>query len=259
MDDMRATTLFARALGKPLNPGDETCFWCGCACDQSCPAKLTGTFWDWDVVANPHGKYQCVGCAEALDSKREMAGRDKLQRTWTYSWLITEDKATPWTKADIAAMRETVLNPPKSPWALAIAESGQKHILFRTPINTNDVAPFVVQLELIQVSYHPRDLSERIDLCGKIAAACGKPSLAGRLDLSQAMRVFEHHGDEGLFLSQWWETHFNEPQTRLAAFLSLSMEDAKREYPPVADAGRGGVSPAAGRPGRCGGERSLFA
>lgn len=192
---------------------------------------MTGTFWDWDVIANPRGKFQCHGCSEALDSKREMDGRDKLQRTWTYSWLITEQSATPWTKANIREMRETCLNPPSAPWALAIAESGQKHILFRTPVNCSDKPPFVVELELIRVMYQPAELGERIDLCNRISAACGKPSMGGPLELSHAMRLHEYHGDEGILLADTWQRISNEPITRLAAFLCLNSEEAKRECP----------------------------
>lgn len=257
---MRATQLFARSQGLTLSPGDESCFWCGYSCDQSHAVKMTDTFWDWDVVANRQSRFECAGCVEARASDREMIGRDKLQRTWTYSWLLTETTATPWTKADVAAMRETCLNPPAAPWSLSIAESGQKHILFRTPVNTSDTAPFVVQLELVTVTYYPCELSARIDVCNRVAAACGKPSLEGRLELSQVMRVADHHGDEAFTLSDWWERFHNEPITRLAAFLSLNMEDAKLVYPSITPAktGRAGVPKTTGGTGGRGGERSLF-
>lgn len=257
MPRMTGSELFALALGKVCR-GPHACFWCGAPCDESHAHRSSDTFWDWDQVAHPASRYDCAGCAEALDERRVMRGRDKPQKTRNYTWLATSADATPYTKADITAIRAACLCPPPAPWMLAIAASGQKHVIYRTPVNESSAPPHAVQLEQATVLYTPTALREALALCDKIAAGIGKPVLSGALDLSMAMRYAEHHGHGSLGDVDRWNATWNRPVSRLAAFLSLKKEEAQREYPQHADAGRGRIPPKAGRSRGRAGERRVL-
>lgn len=261
---MTGPELFALAHGRRCE-GPLRCFYCGAACDGSHPRRLGEGFHDWPTVAFPRSTAICEGCVLALNEARIMPGREKPQKTRTFSWLVTAAAATAYTKADVAVMRSLCLSPPPAPWALTIAESGQKHTLFRMPVNGDDGAPCRVQLELTTVLYRPDELRGRITLCTRIAAAIGKPVLGGPLDLSASMRYSDYHGvrDETDAEVELWNLVSGEPLSRLAAFLSPAKEEAQHEFPERDDvrhpaAGRGPVAEAAGGAGGRDRERSLF-
>lgn len=52
-----------------------------------------------------------------------------------YSHYYGDGDWRTYTKANKAEMREIITRPPKGVWFLCISESGQKHLLFRTPVN----------------------------------------------------------------------------------------------------------------------------
>lgn len=227
---MNFSEMFATALGVQLNPGESKCFWCGVGCNESLPVGVTDTFWDWDAVACPKSQYQCSGCGEALDEKRVIPGREiKLNKkgkpsypkTRNFTWLVTPGRATPYTKADIDEIRGVCLDPPRNiEWGLAIAVSGQKHILYRTPVNRSGATLFEVQLEVLRVVYKTEVLRVLIDMCVKIAAANGKPSLNGPIGPMQAIKLPNPQ------LAAVWNKQWNNPVVRLAAFLCPSKEKA---------------------------------
>lgn len=244
---MRFSQLFANALAVPLNPGTHNCFWCGLDCDDTIPVKVSGTFWDWDAVAYPRSPYQCAGCAEFLVEKREMSGYDKPQKTRNHSWFVSSAPAVKsHTKRDIDELRHICLEPPTDvSWGLAIAESGQKHILYRTPVNHPGGDRIAVQLELLTVSYHPDELHEALVLCARIASVLGKPSLGGSLGVGHAISLSKSGMDPELVSE--WNRQWNSPVCRLAAFLCPGKNDAY-DYLETHDAGR--VPQATGRPER---------
>lgn len=249
---MFAPQLFAKCSGS------HRCFWCGGPCGDSAPVRVSSTFWDWDAVADRTSPWQCAGCVEALDERRVMPGRDKPQKTRNYSWLFRErKKPVPYTKADLATLRKLCLKPPAGRWALSLAESGQKHIIYRTPVNLGG-GVVAVQLELRTVWYRPAELARRLPVCDRIAAAIGKPVLAGPLDFGAEMRFADYFGADQFSIVQPYNAGWNDPVWRLAAFLSLGKKEAQVEYPQYAQAGHGRVSAAAGGNRGRAGERGLL-
>lgn len=223
---MRFSELFATASRVQLNPGDERCFWCGTPCDQSYGVRVTKTFWDWDAVAFPRSEWQCAGCTEFLREKREMSGYEKPQKTRNHSWYASDKpELRSFTKRDLPALREICLDPPADfAWGLAIAVSGQKHILYRTPVNLPGGESFKVQLEQLTVGYHPDDLWIDLALCARLARVVGKPPLGGPLNVSHAITLGKAGEDPALV--DHWNPCWNRPEMRLAAFLSPSKGDA---------------------------------
>lgn len=218
-------SLFALGLGKPLNPGDHRCFWCGAACDAQYPQKISDTFWDYDAVSYPRSLYQCAGCIECLDEARPIRGYDKPQKTRNHSWFAsTTPEAFALNKSTLVRMRDICLNPPRDlDWGLALADSGQKHILFRTPVNLAGASVFAVQLELQTILYHANELATAVIRCAEFGAIIGKPPLSGPLDVMAAVRLIEAGADPQSV--EQWNAEWNSPLWRLAAFLCPGRDD----------------------------------
>jgi len=196
------------------NSGDGSCFYCSAPADNR--LILSSTFCDWWSVAQPESRVICNGCTVSIDEKIEIPWKEKKQKTRGYSWLVQADNRTPYTKAHKAEIYQHLINPPSPPWAFAIAESGQKHLLYRTPLNNETEPPFVVQLEMEQIVYDPQELIERFELTKRVVAAVGhkgaaNPSvglaLAGNPELAET----------------WFEV-YSEPLSRLAIFCCPAKE-----------------------------------
>ena len=217
-----ATDLLGLACGRP-NCGAQRCFYCGSPAGEI-PLVLSSSFTDWWNVAFPSSDVICNGCDLALDEKLAMPDRDKPQTRRNWSWLLTAAQATP--LSDIASIRSACLSPPAFPWALAIAVSGQKHVIFRTPANLGGTS-FAVGFETIVVNYTVHGLSARIELAKKIAAASGKPALTAPLDTSLAMRLLATCTE--LEINDWF-SRAAEPINQLAAFLCPPKDQCQNEY-----------------------------
>ncbi len=216
-----ATELLALSHGQPC-AGPLQCFYCGAPCDRAHRLKLSEAFNDWWSVAFPNSETICNGCVIALDEKLDMPGRDKPQKTRNWSWLITASVARP--LGDIASIRNACLAPPSEPWALAIAVSGQKHVLFRTA--ANDGEPFTVQLETQAVTYTIAALTARLELAKRIAAASGKPALTNGLNTGLAMRLLDSLPMTDI---DDWFSRAAEPINQLAAHICNSKLEIQNE------------------------------
>ena len=78
-----APQLLALAEGESLRLGENHCFYCGAACDDSYTSNdyvAATSFNDWNIVASPRSAFVCGGCVLALREKIAMPGRDKPQR-----------------------------------------------------------------------------------------------------------------------------------------------------------------------------------
>jgi CRISPR type IV-associated protein Csf1 len=208
--------------------GKYQCYYCGSSCDDSHKAQIKDTFNDRAAVACPKSEFRCAGCEYMMTNGVPMVGRDKLQKPWTYSWLVTKKTATPMTKSNIAELRSACLQPPEPPFAIVLAMSGQKHMMFRTPVNHK--AGFVTLcMEGEQISYDPVVLRDRLALATMIAAACGKPSLSKPLSISSCIALSEYFEDFEPIISQW-SSVWSDPVSRLAAFLCPPKEASRNEY-----------------------------
>lgn len=225
---MTTCDLYALAHGVQFMPGNERCFFCGAPCKRSIPLTtyLKDTFTDFGIVASPDSDWICAGCVLALREKAEdVPGReDRPQKVRNYSWLVTADKAVALTKADKAELRRACLDPPPPPFALAIAETGQKHVLFRTPVNFAD-DPVSVQMDSATITYRRADLDDRIHLAARLAPTIGVSRLLDPPATGAVLRLVEDHGDEAMAWVDEWIRVQGEPLSRLAVFLTPSDGD----------------------------------
>lgn len=207
-----ATSLLAECTG------DNPCFYCGNPASE--PLKLSSSFMGWADAAYPRSLFLCNGCIWMTNEKRSIPGKEKPQKTRNYSWLVTSSEQAPYTKAHKNKLLEIMLTPPDEPWSLCLADSGNKHLLWRTPVNYS--SPYAVRLEEETIEYTPLQLGDRYELAKRVVAVIGhKGAVNPSINLALSGSVE---------LATKWNQVLQEPLTRLALFVCPSMEICKSEY-----------------------------
>lgn len=252
------------------NPGEHKCYYCGCKCNTQFLVKdyVKNTFTNRDIVACPGALYVCLGCIESMgagpdqidmiDGSVKVRENDRGMQPRMYSWVLTQTCNKAATKAHIARLREIILNPPEPPFAIVLADSGQKQLLFRAPVALDrSVFPVMLEDEIIEVNVE--EIRELLPLAARICAALGKPALLSDLGYGSFFRYEEYFGDtDGI--ERWLEVR-DRPLSRLVAWLSPSKEDAQHEYPGIerrsvqTEAGRVRGSGSGSSRGRSGGDK----
>jgi len=245
---MTACELLCQALGHDYRSGPARCFYCGGPCAEAnrtdghrvvtLPDGRTkkvphvkSTFTDWAAVAAPQSDWVCDGCLVAMrEDARDVPGREgRPQKMRNYTWLITETRAAALTKADRPAIRSACLDPPTPPFALCLAETGQKQVLYRTPVNAAR-DPVAAQLDELRVTYRTAELGERIRLAATLAPHVGVSRLGSPVAGAGMLRLADSLGDHrAAELLEQWEHVRGEPLSRLALFLTPASGDLDHE------------------------------
>lgn len=222
----RTPALLALAITGKLPSGPNRCYFCGSACHglHSKKQHVKSTFTDFSSCVDLSSQFVCDGCVLAMREKVDMPGRDKPQKTRNYSWVITSNAATPYSKAQIPELRAICLNPPAPPYSLVLAVSGQKQLIFKSLIHTH-AKSVSASLEGQSIQWLPGELEDHIEIVAAIAAICGKMSLTATPTLSMAMQLSDALGKDGVQLYESWNQCWSEPLSRLAAFLSPSKKE----------------------------------
>lgn len=125
------------------------------------------TFTDWDKLLP--GQIACASCLFWFDeASAELAaatGKDKPQRMRNYSHFIVNGRWIPLSKGSKAQMMALLCDTP-FPELAAIADSGQKHIVFRATRNAQGGAVGWVQFEEQRLWVDPpvfRTLVEQVE------------------------------------------------------------------------------------------------
>lgn len=142
-----ATIILWNAAGQPAGEGDDegTCRVCGRRdIGLQFDRWVRPTFTDWDKLQP--GNILCHACQFAFCEQSELlaarVGKDKPQRMRNYSHFVVNGEWIPLSKADKSQMAQILLD--KSSEVAVIAQSGQKHIIFRA-------IPGVLQFEEQQI------------------------------------------------------------------------------------------------------------
>lgn len=156
--------VLAKTVGniRDIAPIAGVCAVCGVACDVTCPAPFSDVFTDYDKLRYPDSDRVCVACAFAFAESVNLPNRDKPQRIRNYSHFVVDGRWLYCTKGDKEVMQSVLFNPPTGPWLAVIAESGQKHILFRARVNTTP-SPYVVQFEETRVTTTAEELRTLVE------------------------------------------------------------------------------------------------
>lgn len=242
-----ATQLLANCYGIPLDEGEHRCFFCGASCDGGRPLygrtrevaragkvrhvpdpRIKSTFTDWPSVACPASDFCCAGCDLAMREKAtDVPGREgRPQKMRNYSWVLAAGRPPrALTKADRAELRAACLDPPDPPYAIALAETGQRHVLFRTPVNGSR-DPVSVRLDAARIDYRVAALRDRLRLAHRLAQLFGVSRLASpAIPVGAIIRAAAEAGDEAADLAAAWERVRGEPLSALAIFLTSKPED----------------------------------
>jgi hypothetical protein len=136
------------------------------------------TFTDHDLLLP--GDIICSDCLFWFDEKSErlaeMVGKNKAQRMRNYSHFIKNGVWTPLSKGDKWVMVEMLLSHP-FPELAAIAESGQKHIVFRAECNPVGSSSGWVQFEEQSIFVVPDELSHLILLISGMLSSFSKSEI----------------------------------------------------------------------------------
>jgi CRISPR type IV-associated protein Csf1 len=210
--------------------GKERCFFCGADCDETYSTKeyVKPKFTNRDIVYRPGSKFVCGGCVSSFQEKTEILMPDGELRTGQrirqYSWVIEQDKKQAYTKAHIHLLRQIVLNPPEIPFAIILAESGQKHLVFRSKINLSK-HEYIVMLEEEYISVNPIKLKEYMDFLILPISCIGKVAILQDFSISHLTKLEE-------VLKENFESILNKileykslPLFKLAVWLSPNKDD----------------------------------
>lgn len=159
-------------IDKARNPSGShlcaACVWCFSEQDEVL-TKRVGSFWTSASLALSANQprldaWQKKNKTQAIPSSLEEIGISEMwggyavpQRMRTYSHFVICGDWVPMTKAQKPQMRAIILNPPKTEWLGVIADTGQKHIIFRSKVSTGRTA-CIVQFEEQSISYEPISL-----------------------------------------------------------------------------------------------------
>lgn len=215
------------------------CYYCNNNCFHQNYIKdyLKPTFTNHDIAKCPDSKYICDECIWAFATNTEdiylIDGEIKKNSTpRLFSWIITDKKIAA-TKKHIKELRDIILNPPNPPFKIVLSDSGQKHLLFRA-IWAQSQDNYPVQFEEERIIVNVAELQRRLIIADKLSAAIGKVAIKNCSKMSYAITVNNYHGN--LTDYENWLNIYNEPLSRLAAWLAKNKEEAGYEYP-AANAG----------------------
>lgn len=141
---MSVTCVLYDAAGRPGLEGLETasgkCWLCGGELQVGMPRRnfVKPTFTDHDKVAQPASEFVCPACVFSFGERSiilaERVGKEKPQRMRNYSHFVVGGEWLPLSKAHKDRMAELLLREP-FPELAVVAQSGQKHLIFRARCN----------------------------------------------------------------------------------------------------------------------------
>lgn len=225
------TQLLYAAAGAPPVPGAETtdsarCWLCGGALDGSgVPRRqaVKATFTDHDCARAPESGAFCAACAwimaERNDALTARTSKDKPQRGRNYSHFVKAGAWYPLSKAQKGDMRTLLLEPPFLELAV-IADSGQKHLVFKARANPPGAAAGWVQFEEQTLWIEPAQLAETLELVEALYVAFSKEEIA--------TGAYNHRRVLDFGLEQWRALETEIRPLRKRALFNLALFLAQR-------------------------------
>lgn len=187
------------------------CAMCGRYAPRTAPAKkwLEGKSFTDPSHLRAKSDRVCEACAWCVTGK----GMDQI-RMWTI--LARTDRPAPpsnpkaafaadclhfTSRADMRAVADTLASPPAGQWVVAVAESGQKHVLPYTPLNQG-ADRWTVRMDSLNVTATPAEFRTALAHTAALRAAghttdeiaALMPALH-RLKTLEAMKRWRHHAD----------------------------------------------------------------
>lgn len=219
---------FARCASK------KSCFFCGVDCPPDLLTKdyLSPAFNAGRTVAAPDSDFICESCVWFLQEKAtiNLANQERRenQKVRSYSWVVSGSTRTAYTKAHLPELQAICLAPPAPPFKILLADSGQKHLFYRSEFNLS-TDRFTVQLEETSVLVSPPAIAERLALTRQINESIGKfgkSFLSKSPSVNLAARLIEIFGaTEGERIFENWVAVYPQPLTNLAVWLTPALKE----------------------------------
>ena len=192
------------------------------------------TFTDWDKLQP--GDILCDACAFWFEEQSQelagLTGKDKPQRMRNYSHFIKSGAWTPLSKGDKARMRELLLDPP-FPELAAVADSGQKHIVFRAPRNPPGALAGWVQFEEQAVFVEPTELARLLAIVEALYLGFSKAEIGAG--------SYAQHRIQKFGLAAWHDLESQIRPERGRPILALALFLAQKQEKEDVDADDGGA------------------
>lgn len=234
------------SLGITDTPG--VCAMCARTVPRTAPARkwLEGKSFTDPAHLRTRSDRVCEACAWCVTGK----GMDQI-RMWTI--VARTDETLPpsnpkaafaaphvhfTSRADMRAVIRTLAGPPAGQWVVAVAESGQKHVLPYTPINEGPDR-WAVRMDALDITATPGEFRHVLAHTAALRQAghatddirALRPALH-RLKTADDLALWRHHADH---LAQWRSS----PLLHLATYM-ISKEilgDLTSTYPAPGPAG----------------------
>lgn len=203
------------------------CKFCGQASEGIAFEKwVKPTFTDFDKLQG--GEIVCDACLfffdEASEELAKRMGKEKPQRMRNYSHFIVNGEWTPLSKGNKAQMRELLLGE-TFPELAAIADSGQKHIVFRATRNPAGSKAGWVQFEEQKLYLLPDELRGLLALIEQLYEEFSKGEIeSGNYE---GHRILKFGMDRWLELENKIKAMRGKPIFSLALFLAQRSDDGK--------------------------------
>jgi hypothetical protein len=199
------------------------CRFCGKESDQMTPFDewIKPTFVDHDKLLP--GDAVCDDCLfwfnERSENLARLVGKDKPQRMRNYSHFIVADEWIPLSKANKQRMQDLLFGNP-FPELAAIAESGQKHIVFRARRNLPGSICGWIQFEEQAYFLQPNDLWKLLDLIELLYAHFSKTEIR--------TADYKQHRVRKFGMAEWWALESGIKDRRGSLLFQLALFLAQR-------------------------------
>ena len=213
-----SSAILHSAAGQPPMSGNAagSCRTCGAeGIGLPFDSWVRDTFMDFDKLSP--GSIICYACQfcfeEASEPLRQKVDKDKPQKMRNYSHFVLNGEWIPLSKGDKRRMREILL---AGPQLAVIAESGQKHIIFRAQ-------PGFWQFEEQRMTPCPELLTELLDPIERLYNAGARKAEieTGRYSQKTLMKILNLWREHEPFLKEYR----GGLPLKLAIFLAQKEED----------------------------------
>ena len=232
-----AIEIFSKNIGIQNNAGVHHCFYTGLFCDElnSVDDRVKSTFTDcFDKPGSAGARYVSNVALSAMNEKAKIELCDgstrENQKIRTYSWYIEEGRNIAFTKSHKLWLRSFLFEKRKTPFSLVITTTGQKHILYKAPVNYS-VDNFIVQFDNYQFFVDLADLKGALVVLDLLSFYLGKKSLENfDIILVGFSKIIKDIGQEkGEALLEEYDNLSNLKVFPFYLFLTKSKEDFKNE------------------------------
>jgi len=204
------------------------CRFCGSESDKATSFQkwVKPTFTDRDKLLD--GDSVCDDCLFWFDERSEelaeLVGKDKPQRMRNYSHFVTGGEWIPLSKGNKQRMQDILLSE-TFPELAAIAESGQKHIVFRAQRNPPGATCGWVQFEEQALFIEPQELKSLLDLVEALYTHFSKGEI--KTGNYKSYRIMQFSVEKWQELESKIKSHRGGLLFKLVLFLAQRSEDGQ--------------------------------